>query len=87
MIVLIKIAIIFLSMTVFLCMFRAFKGPETADRIIAVNVVCTKIIIIITLVSFLLKESYFIDVALTYAMIGFIASIIISKTIGVGEKE
>ncbi len=83
----IKIAIIFLSITAFLCMFRAIKGPETADRIIAVNVVCTKIIIIITLASFLLKESYFIDVALTYAMISFIASIVISKTIGAGEEE
>ncbi len=83
----IKISAVILSVSVILCMIRAIIGPETADRIIAVNVVCTKIIVIITMISFLLEESYFIDVALTYAMISFIASIIISKTIGAGEEE
>ncbi len=83
----IKISTIILSGSVLLCMIRAISGPETADRIIAVNVVCTKIIVIITMISFLLKESFFVDVALTYAMISFIASIIISKTIGAGEEQ
>lgn len=78
---------IFLSLTAFFCMVRAIRGPENADRIIAINVVCTKIILIITFVSFLLEESFFIDVAMTYAMISFLASIIISKTIGSGEED
>lgn len=84
MIQLIEASAIFLSITAFLCMIRAIKGPYAADRIIAINVVCTKIIIIISFVSFLLKENYFIDVALTYALISFTASIVIAKTIGSG---
>lgn len=84
MIQLIEVSAIFLSITAFFCMIRAIKGPEAADRIIAINVVGTKIILIISFVSFLLKEDYFIDVALTYALISFIASIVIAKTIGSG---
>lgn len=83
----IEFAAIFLAFTAFLCMIRAIKGPEAADRIIAINVVSTKIIIIISLVSFLLEEDYFIDVALTYALISFISSIVIAKTIGSSSGE
>lgn len=76
-----KISIIILSLTIFLCMYRAIKGPSNADRIIAINVIGTKVIVILLLVSFILHETYFIDTALVYALISFTASIIISKTI------
>lgn len=72
---------IFLSMTIFLCMFRAFKGPTASDRLIAVNVIGTKTIVLILLVSFILHESYFVDVSLVYALISFLSSVIISKVI------
>lgn len=76
-----KISIIILSITIFLCMYRAIKGPSNADRIIALNVIGTKVIVIILLVSFIIDEKYFIDTALVYALISFVASIIISKTL------
>lgn len=74
-------AIIFLSITIIGCMYRAIKGPTPADRLIAINVISTKTIILILLVSFILNESYFIDVALVYAMISFVATLIISNFI------
>ncbi|MCY6372055.1 monovalent cation/H+ antiporter complex subunit F [Clostridium ganghwense] len=79
MIKLLTFAILFLSATIFLCMFRAVKGPSAADRLVAINVVGTKTIVLILIVSFILHETYFIDVALVYALISFIASIVISK--------
>lgn len=62
-------------------MFRAVKGPGAADRLIAINVVGTKTIVLILIVSFILKETYFIDVAFVYALISFIASVVIAKYI------
>lgn len=78
---LLTFAILFLSVTIFLCMYRAVKGPSAADRLVAINVVGTKTIILILMVSFIIHETYFIDVALVYALISFIASIVISKFI------
>lgn len=72
---------IFLSVTIFLCMFRAFKGPTASDRLIAVNVIGTKTIVLILIVSFIMHESYFVDVSLVYALISFLSSVIISKVI------
>ncbi|BDR75522.1 cation:proton antiporter [Clostridium tetani] len=74
-------AILFLSFTIIGCMHRAMKGPTSADRLIAVNVISTKTIILILLVSFILNESYFIDVALVYAMISFVATLVIANFI------
>lgn len=78
---LLTFAILFLSITIFLCMYRAIKGPSAADRLVAINVVGTKTIILILMISFIIHETYFIDVALVYALISFIASIVISKFI------
>lgn len=74
-------SILFLCTTIFLCMYRAVKGPTAADRLIAINVIGTKTIVIILIVSFILSETYFVDVALVYALISFLASIVISRVI------
>lgn len=74
-------SILFLSATIFLCMLRAIKGPSASDRLIAINVISTKTIMLILIVSFLLNETYFVDVAIVYALISFLSSIVISKFI------
>lgn len=72
---------VFLSVTIILCTIRAIKGPSPADRLIAINVIGTKTVVLISIISFILKETYFLDVVLVYALISFIASIVISKHI------
>lgn len=71
----------FLSLTIILCTIRAVKGPRPADRLIAINVIGTKTIVLISMISYILHESYFLDVVLVYALISFIASIVISNYI------
>ncbi|MDF2546714.1 monovalent cation/H+ antiporter complex subunit F [Anaerosolibacter sp.] len=75
------IALMILAFTIILCTVRAIIGPTAADRLVAVNVIGTKTIVLIVLVSLILKETYFVDVALVYALISFLASIIIAEFI------
>lgn len=75
------VSTIFLSITILMCMYRAIKGPSAEDRLIAINVVGTKTIVLILIVSFIMHETYFVDVALVYALISFVASVIIAKSI------
>ncbi len=83
------ISSIALSFTVILSMIRGIIGPSPGDRLIAVNVIGTKTIVLISFISFVLKENYFIDVALVYALISFISSIGLSNLIEKigGEKR
>lgn len=69
-------------MTTILCLMRVIIGPSLGDRIIGINVIGTKTIVLIALISALLRESFFIDVVLVYALISFIGSYIIAREIG-----
>ncbi|MTI46923.1 monovalent cation/H+ antiporter complex subunit F [Sporosalibacterium faouarense] len=75
------ISIIVLAITMILCIIRAIKGPTLEDRLMAVNVISTKTVVLISLVSFILKEEFFIDVVLVYALISFISTVIITNVI------
>jgi multicomponent Na+:H+ antiporter subunit F len=74
-------SIVFLAITVMICSYRAIKGPKATDRLIAINVIGTKTVVLICIISFILKETYFIDVVLVYALISFVSSVVISKYI------
>jgi multicomponent Na+:H+ antiporter subunit F len=76
-----------LSVTILICFIRAVKGPELADRLIAINVIGTKTIVLISVVSFIIKESYFIDIVLVYALISFLGSVVISNLISEEAKR
>lgn len=71
--------IICLVVMIFLCLIRAIKGPRITDRIVATNMIGTMVIIIICMLALYLKESYLVDVALVYAMISFLAVIVLCK--------
>ncbi len=70
-------ALIFLALMTFFCLIRAVKGPRTADRIVAVNMMGTMVMVMIAIL--LLKEGYLVDICLIYAMISFLAVIVLTK--------
>lgn len=59
---------------------RVIAGPTLMDRILAVNVIGTKTIVLLALVGFLSdRPGFFLDIALSYALINFIATIAVLK--------
>ncbi len=73
------IPIYFLVFTIIVCMYRAIVGPSNADRLIAVNVIGTKTIVLISMISVLLNKEYYEDVVIVYALISYLATVIISR--------
>lgn len=76
-----------LVLTSLVCLVRVIKGPSRGDRIIGINVVATKTLVIIALIAFVLRETYFLDVVLVYAMISFVASLFVSREIAQTGKK
>ena len=64
---------------------RAFLGPTVFDRIIAVNSVGTKTVLLIALLGFLTGRPDFLDIAIVYAMINFIAVVAVLKFVKYGD--
>lgn len=72
-------ALVFLAVMVILCLIRAIVGPRIADRVVAVNMMGTMVMVIIAILALLLEEGYLVDICLIYAMISFLAVIILTK--------
>lgn len=58
---------------------RSIIGPRSTDRILSVNMLGTMTIAAIAIVSVLLDEGYLADVALIYAMISFVAVLMMAS--------
>lgn len=65
--------------TIFLVLMRAIAGPTVYDRILAVNAIGTKTVMFVVLLAFLNKRADFLDIALLYALMNFVATIAILK--------
>lgn len=70
---------VILAVMLFVCLIRAVRGPRVADRIMAVNMMGTMVMVMIVVLSLLLKEGFLVDICLIYAMVSFLAVVVISK--------
>lgn len=72
---------------IILCLIRAILGPRLTDRVIAVNMIGTMTITEIAMFALYLRENYLFDVCLIYAMISFLAVVILTKIYGGAYQE
>lgn len=78
-------AAVAILVTMALAMIRVLLGPTVYDRILAVNALGTKTVLIISVFGFLTERPDFLDIALVYALINFIGTIAILKFFEYGE--
>lgn len=82
------IVLVFLVVFCVLCLIRLIKGPSVADRLLAANMLGGIVIVIICVASVMLGEDFLLDVGLVYALISFLAVIMLSQIyIGVYRKH
>ena len=68
-----------------LVLLRAALGPTVFDRILAINTFGTATVLLIALLGFLTERPDFMDIALLYALINFIATIAVLKLFRYGN--
>lgn len=78
---------VFLTAIAFISLFRAYRGPKAADRIVAINAVSGKVTAIIVLIALITDQISYVNVALIYAMIGFLATIGVAKYLRKGRLD
>ncbi len=83
--IMLTVAGLAILLTMALAMIRALAGPTLWDRILAVNVFNTKTVLIIAVMGFLTERPEFLDIALVYALISFIAIIAVLKFFAYGD--
>jgi multicomponent Na+:H+ antiporter subunit F len=62
-----------------LCLLRVLLGPTIWDRILGFNLFSAIFILIILLYTVIEDQAYLMDVALVYALLGFISIVFITR--------
>ena len=73
------VMLIFLALLIVACLIRAIIGPTIADRLVAVNMMGTMVMVIISILAVRMNEGYLVDICLIYAMISFLAVVVLTK--------
>lgn len=71
---------LFLIAMMALALYRGVVGPTVADRLLAVNAIGSKTVALLILIGLLFDRiDMFVDIALAYAMLNFIAVLAVSR--------
>lgn len=71
---------LFLSLLMLLPLYRAVVGPTVLDRLVGVNAMGSKTTTLLVLIGFIYQRvDMFVDIALAYAMLNFIAVLATSR--------
>jgi multicomponent Na+:H+ antiporter subunit F len=76
-----------LGITASLALYRVIFGPTPWDRLTAVNLISSKVVMIMVAAAVFFERRIYLDVALVYAIIGFVSIIAISKFLESEDKN
>ncbi len=63
----------------FLCLYRVFRGPTGADRIVAVDILGIMIVGLCAILTISTGRSWYIDIGIAWALQSFISTLAFSK--------
>lgn len=75
---------IFISILGFLTVLSAIRmilGPSIWDRLLSLNLLTSKVIMILVLLAVVFKETYILDLAIVYALLGFVGVMFIAISV------
>lgn len=83
----IQIILVTLAFLAVISSIRIVLGPCVWDRLLAFNLISSKIIMFITLFALLTGKSYLLDIAIVYSLLGFMGIIMIAKIVQKGKSN
>ena len=60
---------------------RVVVGPTIWDRLLGLNLISSKIIMAIIVFALMIQRTFLLDIAIVYALLGFIGSVLIARFI------
>jgi multicomponent Na+:H+ antiporter subunit F len=69
----------------FFCLFRIIRGPTIADRMVGIDIFGILVVGICALLVIITGREFIIDIAITWAILSFIATLTLAKYLA-GKK-
>ncbi len=83
--IIIGFSVVLLLLSLGLTVLRMVLGPTMIDRVLAVNLFGTLIVALIAVISYLLSDYYYIDIALCYGLLNFIGTVALLRYLKSGQ--
>ncbi|WP_291932583.1 K+/H+ antiporter subunit F [Limnohabitans sp.] len=80
-----SIAIVAVTLAVALCAWRIFRGPETTDRILALDTLSMNAVALIVLLGIRWQTALLFEAALLVAMLGFASTVALARYLSRGD--
>jgi len=74
-----RFALIVLLISIALALVRLIKGPDAADRIVALDLISVLFVAFLAAYSIYAGETSFLDVAIGYALIAFLGTVALAR--------
>ena len=76
---LIHIIVVLTGVSLFTAFIRFLKGPTAADRVMALDFMTVVAVALMVVLSFIFDRSIYLDVAMVYALIGFVGTVVVAR--------
>ena len=80
-----SVAIVAVTLAVALCAWRLFRGPETTDRILALDTLSMNAVALIVLLGIRWQTALLFEAALLVAMLGFASTVALARYVSRGD--
>ncbi len=71
-----------------LALVRLIKGPDAADRIVALDLISVLIVALLAVLAIYTDETSFLDVSIAYALVAFLGTVALARfRMRVGEQH
>ncbi len=81
------IATVVVIFAILITLYRAIKGPTIFDRVLAANAIGTMAVVLLVLIGFAYGRPHFLDLAVVYTLINFIATLAFLKYREMGRLD
>lgn len=80
-----RLAAVWLAALMLVALVRLWKGPTAPDRVVAMDAINTYVISAMILLSAVMQQTIFVDVAIVYALLSYVSTLYIAKMMGRGH--
>lgn len=81
------ITMIFLLVAIFFSLARMVIGPSIWERLLALNLISAKTILLLAVYGVYKENTFMLDIAFSYGVIGFLALILVSRLVLRGGRQ
>ncbi len=74
-----RVGLLILTVSMALVVTRLVRGPQAADRIVALDLFCVLVVAFLALFAIFARQASFLDVAIAYALVAFLGTVAFAR--------